>query len=165
MSDNALALNQQDFQKRVTEHVQSTFLNLLPEQAFAELVEKEIDAFFNATSENFKLTRLGSSWGSGDYALTQRVSPFRQMVWHEVHKLVDVRLKEHFESEGFSSAVHFDEFGEVHTLNALMEDKLEKMATKLAAAMFSNMFGQAVTAAKHEVVQEVMEQVNANRVY
>lgn len=160
-----LAINQQDFQKRITEHVQQTFFNLLPEQAFADLVQKEVDAFFNATSEDFKIVSLGSGWSSNGYALTQRVSPFRQMVWNELHKLVDAKLKEHFESEGFTSVVAFDQFGESHTLNELMEGKLEAMATKLASAMFTNMFGQAIQMAKTEMVGDVMEQVNANRQY
>lgn len=161
-----LAINQQDFQKKVTEQVQTTFMNLLPEDAFAELVAKEVNAFFNEDSKDFKLVgeRIGYT-SDVKMTLTQRVSPFRQMVWNEVHKLVDSKLHDHFTTEGFNTVVSFTEHGESHVLSELMERKLEQMATKLAASMFTNMFGAAMQQAKQDTMAEVMHYVQTNRPY
>lgn len=155
-----------DFKEKVTEKVRATFMDIIPEEALNELVQKEINDFFNVTSENFTLKVTANRFGynnGNDAEVEMRVSPFRHLVWQQVRNLVDPALKGIFESEEWKTEVAYDNLGKQEVrINELLDAKLEQYVTIMAKAMFQQAFGAAVEASKADTSQQVIEKLQQN---
>lgn len=155
-----------DFKEKVTSKVRDTFMDLIPEETLNELVQKEINDFFNVTSEKFRIVIENRNFGysnSGSASVEMMVSPFRALVWEEVKSLVMPSLKKIFESENWKTEVAYDNMGKQEVrVSELLDAKLEQYVTVMAKAMFQQAFGAAVEASKMDIDQQVVNKLQQN---
>lgn len=163
MSDNSLMSNK-DFSERVTEKVRDVFMDLIPDDKLAELVSKEVSAFFDGEVDFLVTEKQG--YGSAQGKVISRVSPFRLIVWETVNKLVRDKINEHLESDQFKVDLYYNEFGQsqVHELNEFMEKKLEAFTMEMSRNMFRDLFATAINASQQAARSEIQQSI-ANRGY
>ena len=87
-------IDEETFRKRVKEQIINTFGSLIPDDQFAKMVDEQIKAFFESSVEMTlaELPQQGGYYGSKRQKLSSPVTPFQQMVWLQLMKLVEVRL-------------------------------------------------------------------------
>jgi len=147
------------FNEKVTQKVRDVFLDLLPEDAFTDLVNKEVSAFFEESAE-FTITK-GNNGGynrpSTPDTIGGKVSPFRLIVWEAVNKMVRDKIQAHLHSDKFRTDVTYNEFGQqqVEELNEFMDAKLEHFAMGMAKNMFKDLFASAIEQSKMTTMNEV----------
>jgi len=90
----------QQVQEKIKESVKVQFFNMLPDEAFQAMIEKEIAAFFEVQGAEFTLK--GGSYDR--QKLIAEISPFRLMVWEQVKTLTAIRMKTVLESDEFKQA-------------------------------------------------------------
>jgi len=142
------------FNEKVTQKVRDVFLDLLPEDVFTDLVNKEVSAFFEESVE-FTITK-GSGFTRPD-TIASKVSPFRLIVWEAVNKMVREKIQAHLHSDKFRTDVTYNEFGlqQVEELNEFMDAKLEHFAMSMAKNMFKDLFASAIEQSKMTAMVEV----------
>lgn len=154
MSGKQLAVSQ-EFQDNLSKKIKDQFFDMLPEEKFKELIEKEMSAFFEDTADfEIKHERnSGFGYSEGSSKIISKVSPFRLIIWECLNELCRERLREFLDSDELRVGVGYDSEGRTHTfeLSELLDKKLEQMAMSMAKNMFRDMFGQAVQAAKNDI--------------
>lgn len=137
----------QQVQERIKEQVKVQFFNMLPDEAFQQLIQKEIEAFFEVTDQKFDI-RKGDNWGS--YAKLQAdVSPFRLLVWEQVKDHTAHRMKQVFESDAFKEACMSSELqGE---LGDAAKSRFESLCIAMAGSFFQQVMQQAIFQTKQDV--------------
>ncbi|MDA3856403.1 MAG: hypothetical protein PF569_09160 [Candidatus Woesearchaeota archaeon] len=163
-------INQQDLNTKIKEQVKETFFNLLPDEAFQELVEKEVKEFFEATISTFKIKEIRDDCGwNGSHKgvdLETQVSPFRLMVWNETKKHINPKIEKIFKDEDLWGAVSDSWNPEGGILSAKLDQLLEEKTMMLAKSFFQNMFTESFLNSKYEIVQEVKDHIdNDNNQY
>jgi len=88
-----------DLEAKVREKVVTTFVALLPESAFDDLVSKAIKEYFETTTKPLKVLESAGYGGNTVKELTYQLSPFQYLVWNEMHKLAKSAIEEHFEGK------------------------------------------------------------------
>ncbi len=156
-------LNMNDLKVKITDQVKISFFNLLPDDKFKELVDTEVKAFFEATSDEFtvaELRRNNSYYQSDTMKLTTPISPFRAIVWAECHKQVIEKIKNMFGEQGIYVGSYWGNMGEeVKTMSTKLEDMLKKQANELAATFFSQMFAQAFSMVAPQITNDVVARI------
>ena len=158
MGDNdVIQFNMDDLKKRVTASVVAGFGMLIPEAAFNEMVNKEIKAFFEDTSAQiaFEQIRTGSYNNDTREQVKLFCTPFRLMVWKEMHKIIEKKIKEVFDSPEFKAQMVWDGNEQKASLSDEMEAQLVKMVPQMMAEMMRNTFGSMVMRAKEEVLKSI----------
>lgn len=156
-NSNSLAMPK-DFNERVTNKVRDVFMDLIPNEQLDSLVQKEIKAFFEESNQQY--TIVESSSYSSTKKIDSSVTPFRMLVWTEVGRLVGPKLQEIFGSDQWKTEVIHTDTGQDVALSELLDKKLDDMVTRMAKTMFTNMFEQAVGAAKYELTQDIKNSLN-----
>lgn len=158
MSGKQLAVSQ-EFQDNLSKKIKDQFFDMLPEEKFKELIEKEMSAFFEDTADfEIKHERnSGFGYSEGSSKIISKVSPFRLIIWECLNELCRERLQEFLNSDNLKVVVGYDEHGGQQTLelSELLDKKLESIAMDMAKNMFSGMFGAAVQQAKQEIETSV----------
>lgn len=142
----------QQVQDKIKEQVKVQFFNMLPDEAFQELIQKEIESFFEVTGSKFEAVR-GNSYDTT--RLIAEVSPFRLMVWGEVKRIAAERLKLVTESEDFKSACMSP--GAESTLKNEALDRFDRLSVAMAGAFFQSVMSQAAFQIKSDVYNSVQE--------
>lgn len=152
-----------DLKERVAETVRSSFGELIPKDKWVELVEKEIDAYFESqVTWEWDATSRGS-YNSYQALLKTKTTPFRQQVWSAVHEIIRERLNEYLDSEGFKKKVKYEAGDVLEASNELpdkMEERLEEWAGKMAAVAFRGIFEEAVSQARQDIANSIMDHEN-----
>lgn len=150
-------------QERIVDTVRGTFGMLIPEDKWNEMVQREIEAYY--TEEAFMLWHeedvkdTNSNWSGATKKVNQlkiRMTPFRQLVWSELHLQNTKQLQEYFAGPNFKAIVAYGDYEQAQ-LSDMLSKKLDELVPKMAAAMFSNMFAQAVQGATQQLKQELMQ--------
>lgn len=145
----------QEFQDNLSKKIKDQFFDMLPEEKFKELIEKEMSFFFDGAADfEIKSERhSGFGYAEGSTKIVSKVTPFRLIIWECLNELCRERLQEFLHSDNLKVVVGYDEHGaqQTHELSELLDKKLEDMAATMAKNMFSNMFGAAVQQSKQEL--------------
>ena len=163
-------INSADIKEKVVEQVKVSFMNLIPEDSFAELVEKELNAFFE--EEKLLTITNGNSWDGSRSGLKTEMTPFRQIVWQELYRIA----KEKFEE--IKNGVFMEKVDQVwdeakEEFIDVKINRIEKMAEEQALAMSANAFqmiiqmaleasSQQITLDMDEKIKEVLRMNNIN---
>ena len=62
MADNTQLLNMEDIKTKIQESVKVRFFELLPDEKFKELVNTEVNDFFNATTQKFNIVNNSNNY-------------------------------------------------------------------------------------------------------
>ena len=153
-------LNMNDLKVKITDQVKISFFNLLPDDKFKELVDTEVKAFFEATSEEFSVAEVrndGGYYRSDKLKMTTPISPFRAIVWAECHKQVVVKINNMFGEAGIHVGNYWGPNGEQgKILSPMLEEMLKRQATDLAASFFQQMFAQAFQTVAPKITEDVV---------
>ncbi|WP_396180189.1 hypothetical protein [Flavobacterium sp.] len=152
----------QQVQEKIKESVKVQFFNMLPDEAFQAMIEKEIAAFFEVQGAEFTIKRGSSSY---DHAkLVAEVSPFRIMVWEQVKTLTTARMKDVLESEEFRQACMGA--GQESQLKDCALSRYDALAVAMAGVFFQRVMGEAMFQAKNDVYNSLQSAgINVNRIY
>lgn len=135
----------QQVQDKIKESVKVQFFNLLPDEAFQKLIDEEINAFFEVSSKEYTLK-------SGSYnnsSLVANISPFRLIIWTEVKKIVEVRLKTLLESPEFKEACMGP--GTDTLLVEAGKERFERLSIAMAGVFFQQVMHQAMYQTKMDI--------------
>lgn len=105
MSDIEI-FNPQTLKEKITEQVQQSFSSLIPQEAFEQLVDKEIEEFFNS-EVYFKIEHVKDPIPGHTYytqyneynRLSTPITPFKAIVWKVCHDITVEKLNRYFEVE------------------------------------------------------------------
>jgi hypothetical protein len=148
---NQLA-NMGDLKEKISEQIKVSIFNLLPEDKITQMVEGEINAFFEEASANYwTIEESGGAYGgSRREAIKARVSPFRLLVWNQLSKHLEQQLKELFESEEFISRCVIGDADVKKDIQDAAMLRQERIALNLASSMFDRMIGESLLSGQAE---------------
>lgn len=130
----------------VKDRVKATFVALIPDIQWDEMVKKEIDAFFNKTSklEISNKHEKDNYWNK--YLVTEtEQSPFRAIIWKECLKYTTEKLKEDLTKELFEETYNSEtqRYDTKDKLKSIIEDAIPIAITKffsqIAFSMTANL--------------------------
>ncbi len=143
--------NFQQVQDRIKEQVKVQFFNMLPDEAFQQLIQKEIEAFFTNEHSKWEFNRTSSY--SNVTALEASVSPFRLLVWEQVRNHTAKRMKDVFESDAFKDACMSSKLeGE---LGDAAKSRFEALCIAMAGSFFQQVMSQAIYQTKNDVYNSI----------
>lgn len=139
----------------VKDRIKATFVSLVPDDQWDQMVQKEIDAFFNQEVElnlvEHKDYEKGSYWHPViTLPIKTKMTPFRQLVWSLCAEKTVVILKKKASDEWFTHnwPISEDEFS----------DKM-KQAIKEAAPMAMLSFFERVTVMQMEQLRNLVQNI------
>jgi len=149
-----IKFNMDELKKRITEQTQASFGMLIPDDAFKDMVDKEIKAFFEVDSLNVATERTGGGWGSHektDFRIA--ASPFRFHVWCKCNELIGKKLKEIFDGPAFAAQLTYAPDNMLEgKLSEELEKKLQGMIPQMMAEMLRGAFAGIVQRAKSDIL-------------
>jgi hypothetical protein len=151
-------MNMQDLKEKITENVKLNFFNLIPNDKFEKLVNDEIKAFFETTSENFTIRSINNYNKISE--LTTPISPFRAIIWNQCRDIVITRLEKHFQSPEFQIGSEYIDGEYKAALSEKFEKVLEEKANKLAATFFKDMFAMAIQSSIPDIVNATKNSIS-----
>ena len=158
----------EDFKAKMRERILGAFTDLMPPAELDALVESEVKAFFHTerllTVETTKVElknpqyEPAKGWGYGNEPTVKReclafgsqMSPFRQLVWSELHQHLQPKLKEAFNDHTAKVSVELNKWvadiakpavGEVNS------GMFSQIATGMSAAMLHGVLVNAASTA------------------
>lgn len=107
-------IDQNAFRKRVEDHILNTFGSLIPEDQFKAMIDSQVKDFFDTKQviqvverqEEVKDTRGYYSGTRKWMELSVPITPFQQMVWSVLMKLVDEKLNQEFSPDNKDNPVN-----------------------------------------------------------
>lgn len=168
MSGNTLA-NNTEFAARLRDSVRAQLGLLIPEDQWDEYVQKEVAAFFTENSLfKIKEVRTKNSYGhdTGQVmeSLECSVSPFRLMVWEEVHKIYKERIKDIFASPEFRDPVKVVWGTHSERITAELTEKQEAMLREAMPDMMVNVLKGMMGVAIQTAGRTLYESMTQNRI-
>lgn len=127
-------------QQRIADSIKAQFAMLIPDEAFDQMTMTAITEFFN-TEKNFEFKEIkrpnpNGSWHSDvhvRFVLEQALTPFKAMIWDEVHKIVTAKIKVWIDGEKENVGAQIQAmFGESEDLKALFVLDVNKLAMQMA---------------------------------
>jgi hypothetical protein len=130
------------FVDKVKEKIKNTFADLIPEEQWDEMIQKEINSFFEdkqkITISEIKKYANGS-WRNEEFLVKEmEISPFRAMVYAECIQKTNQTLKETIDKTYFTEI--WDKNGKVITEE--FKTVITECGPAIAAKFFSNLIGQ-----------------------
>lgn len=121
--DEVKPFNPNDIMKGVKDRIKATFVGMIPDEQWEEMIKKECDDFLNG--------RVNNSWGANN----KRYFPeFKAVVQEELQNECRKRMKEYLDSPEFE--VKWSEYGKTACSKAV-----ENMIVENSGIMLVNMFG------------------------
>lgn len=164
MSDNNLTLTG-DFKDRIRAKLRETIAGLIPDDALDSMLEAEIKEFFHTqqlltvtetkvTVDNPQYDHKRSS-GYGNQPQLERsalvfgskMTPFRQLVWSEVHQWLSPKVKKILDSEHNFAVTELNQWLSdkvTPTVQVTYRTMFSHLATNMAGVMFNRMMVDAV---------------------
>lgn len=147
-------VNMNDLKTKVSEQIKVAIFNLLPDDKIADMVEVEINAFFEEPGSNFwavEESRGGSMYNSNNKAVIQaKVSPFRLMVWSQLQKHLSDQLDEIFKSDEFTTRCQIGDGQVKDDIQKAAMTRQEQIALSMSSVMFDRMIGESIMMGTNE---------------
>jgi hypothetical protein len=137
-------INMTDIKEKITEQVKVSFMNLIPEDKFKELVNAELKAFFE-DERQFLYTEENRNNYNASWRANLKMTPFRQMVWEEVHKLASAKFEEVKKTTDWAVEMDHVWDEEKQEFIKAYQTEAEAKAETLALGMAKNFFKHLVT--------------------
>ena len=162
MADNTQLLNMEDIKTKIQESVKVRFFELLPDEKFKELVNTEVNDFFNATIQKFNIVNNSNNYyGNRTFELNTPISPFRAIVWNECNKLVQEKIQTIFNSQGYNIMHTYLENGNENLdLSPALDALLSKKINELSGAFFKEMFSNLFSKCESEITNNLVTQLS-----
>lgn len=175
MSDNNLTLTG-DFKDRIRAKLRETIANLIPDDALDSMLEAEIKEFFHTqqlltvtetkvTVDNPQYDKTKSQYYGNSPTLDRtalafgsKMTPFRQLVWSEVHQWLSPKVKKILDTEHNLATTELKKWvGDEVTPNVQQTYRttFSHLATSMASSMFHKMMHDAVLSAHANMVQSL----------
>lgn len=151
-------MNMQDVQAKISEQVKVSMFNLIPDEKVQELVESEINAYFEAGTANF-FVKKESGYGSNQQSIEAKVSPFRLLVWEQLNKVLSDKLQEIFKSPEFIERCIIGDGDKAAIQDAAMA-RQEKIALSMAAMLFQRAIEESLRNAVYDTTGEINHSVS-----
>lgn len=135
----------------VKDRIKATFVSLIPDAKWEEMVEAEITAFFNEKHEITvaeKRKQDGSFHGTTYQTMTIHQSPFRALVWEHCAELTVKYLKEKIDKDYFA--------GKWGVTEADLDEKMKGFISEAAPAAMAKFFERLVYNATQDLRNSVM---------
>lgn len=114
--------NADTLKETITEKIKKDFINMIPDDAFKNLVQTEIDWLFERTEK-------------GSYENKRRTSPFQEIVREELTDLFKKRI-----TEELQKAEYMDEWNcGKHNPGEAVKQIVKELAPDLVASLFSGL--------------------------
>lgn len=123
--------NPQSLADTVKDRLKATFISLIPEEQWDQLVSNEIEVFFEKKEDAYSTNRTSST-------------KFQQLIQKELENYSIERLKEYFASDQFRVA--YDEKGE-----PVMSEAINKLIAENSGQMLMNLFHNAIQQHFHQL--------------
>jgi len=166
MSDALEQFDPDAMKKRIAESVKNQFADLIPKKVWDEMINKEFQAFFEDAevkiipfdAENPKKRYYSNTkiWGS-----TAPMSPFRQMVWEAMAKILRDKIYGAFSRETFRNTIGWNPNDIIEgkdaqeTLSDTLTELLRELAPEMMVAMMRGMFAGVVAKSAETIRQEL----------
>lgn len=135
--------NPQAIMQGVKDRIKATFVNLIPDEQWEEMVKKEVDDFFLATK-----TTEENSWGNK----YQKHSTFGKMVEYELQAECKKRLMDYLASPDFEQK--WENNGQV-----IMSETVKNMVIENSGAIIANFFGNMLSTAFSSLRYQIQQQM------
>ncbi|HFQ5056291.1 TPA: hypothetical protein ACGU7J_001673 [Vibrio vulnificus] len=141
---NALS-NINELKDKLSEQIKVSIFNMLPDDKIAELVEAEINAFFDEPGTEYWAVTQQSGYGHDQRAkIMARVSPFRLIVWNQLTKHLESNLDELFKSPEFIERCHIGDESVKEDIRNKSMSRQESIALGMASVLFDKMIGESL---------------------
>lgn len=149
--------NMKALEEKVREKVVTTFASLIPESVFDDLVSKAIKEYFEDTTKSFVIEKISEGVYYNSGSVTQaalKLTPFKYLVWSELHKLTKTAIEEFFTSrrEEIKKSM-LEKYTSSSTIKGLENASLEVIMTRQQETMFQVMLTSALESYKYNLVQ------------
>jgi hypothetical protein len=153
MSEELLKFDPSTLMQGVKDRVKSTFVSLIPDEQWDNLVKKEVDAFF---TESDAPKDYNYSKGGYAYEVKTVPSPFRAMVWemcqNQTNRVLREYLQERFQQQ-------YDQQGK-----PIIDDAIQKLIVENAGQMFAQMITGSIQSSMQNMYMQIrIENENQNR--
>lgn len=156
-NDMTELMNMKDVQAKISEQVKVSMFNLIPDDKIQELVESEINAYFEAGTADFFVIKE-SGYQRNEQSIQAKVSPFRLLVWEQLNKVMNVKLKEVFSSPEFlGRCIIGDE--DKSNAESIAMDRQEKIALSMASTLFNNAISESLRMAAWDTQSDISQSV------
>ena len=163
-NDKVVEFNPDALKERVVDTVRSTFGQLIPDDQWVKMVDKEVKSFFEDDHDiDFRKEPVKDGYGNikeYDHVARMKMTPFRMMVWEALQDLIGDKLRAQLSSSEFTT--YADRVEGDYQLGPLLLVKLGEVAPQMAVAIFKEMFGTMAENIKHSAL---MEMQNSNNRY
>lgn len=142
------------FKNRVKAHITNSFGSLLPEAQFTAMIEAEIKEFFETPRELIFEELNRSGWSQGEkIAIKSALTPFQQMVWRELTKLVSARLDKYMKDDNTLNPINkmLDELFTIPEFEDHQVLTAQKMMLAMAGQFFSAQLNSVGRDAKNSI--------------
>jgi hypothetical protein len=140
-------------QKRISENIRTQFAALIPDDAFAELVRKNITEFFE-TPVSFEFKEIydnQNGYRTTKYVMENALTPFQAMLWSELQDMVRMKLHEWVAAQkGALEAQIKDIFEKDAVLPATFNLSVTQLAEKLARNAHMHIIQEAAAQAGYQ---------------
>lgn len=163
----------EDLEQRVSESVRATLGMLFPEDAWQEMIDREVKAFFETDIDQYDIVpvhetkKVVDSWNNArdekqlvGLRMVKGVTPFRALVWHHVSAQIMGRLNAHLTGPEWKTT--FDRYYENNSgelvegaLGDRVEEALERLAPRLAKDLFRGVLVNAVCEARDSIARDI----------
>lgn len=143
--------NMNDLKDKLSEQIKVSIFNMLPDDKIAELVDAEINAFFEEPGAEYWAVIQQSGYGSDQRAkIMARVSPFRLIVWNQLTKHLESNLDELFKSPEFIKRCHIGDESVKKDIQSKAMNRQEQIALGMASIVFDRMISESLITASEQ---------------
>lgn len=143
--------NMNDLKDKLSEQIKVSIFNMLPDDKIAELVDAEINAFFEEPGAEYWAVIQQSGYGSDQRAkIMARVSPFRLIVWNQLTKHLESNLDELFKSPEFIKRCHIGDESVKKDIQSKAMNRQEQIALGMASIVFDRMISESIITASQQ---------------
>lgn len=150
-------MNMKDVQAKISEQVKVSMFNLIPDEKVQELVEGEINAYFEAGTADFFATKE-SGYGRNQQSIQAKVSPFRLLVWEQLNSVMSEKLKEVFNSPEFRTRCIIGDEDKTGLENVAMA-RQETIALQMASQVFTRAIEESLSIAACDTQSNISNSV------
>lgn len=143
---NELVTNMGDIKDKISEQIKVSIFNMLPEDKITQMVEDEINAFFEAPGANYwAVEQTGSTYARSEKTVIQaKVSPFRLLVWNQLNDHLKSQLDSLFDSPEFIHRCAIGDGQVKEDIQKAAMTRQESIALSMASLLFDRMIGDTI---------------------
>lgn len=150
-------------QEKMTEQVRKVIFDMLPEDSINSLIEKEFKAYFESPDSPFRVTRIEDRYSSAA-SINLHASPFRVLVWNEIHTYIKPRLQAILVDENSQLKKSLDEWLKEVAAPTLATD-YKAFVHQLSVANSSSVLISITRGASDAISSSINQAMNLNQPY